>query len=224
MDKACLRKTLTVCFDSLSRTVSAWHQELPSAVPLLDASPLPRLTALLLDLHLANFTLWHLEDDARSDVGGPEHVARCKRAIDAENQRRNDCIERLDAHLNSLITPLLPADAPKRYNTETMGAALDRLSILLLKIYHMDVETRRGGASREHVQRCTLRLEQLRAQDNDLRQSILELFDDYCAGRKRPNVFRQFKMYNDPETNPALYAAPAASDRAAPGPGTEDAT
>jgi hypothetical protein len=224
MDKAGLRRALTACFDSLSRAVDAWHHELPQAVPLPDEDPLARLQTKLLDLHLANFTLWHLEDEARSDAHGPAHVARCKRAIDAENQRRNDCIEQLDAHLNSLITPLLPTDAPRRYNTETMGAALDRLSILQLKIYHMDAETRRKGAGREHVQRCVLRLERLRAQDDDLRQGILELFDDYCAGRKRPNVYRQFKMYNDPETNPALYATRTASDPAASGTGTEDAT
>ncbi len=224
MDKAGLRRALAACFDSLSRAVVTWHHELPQAVPLPEEDPLARLQGMLLDLHLSNFTLWHLEDEARSDAHGPARVARCKRAIDAENQRRNDCIERLDAHLNSLITPLLPTDAPRRYNTETMGAALDRLSILQLKIYHMDAETRREGAGREHVQRCALRLELLRAQDDDLRQGILELFDDYCAGRKRPNVYRQFKMYNDPETNPALYATRTARDGAAPGPGTEDAT
>ncbi len=209
MDKSVLRQALENGFNALAKAVYTWHDEVPRSIPMPGEDLVELLQALLLNLHLANFTLWHLEDEARSDAQGPEHVARHKRAIDAENQRRNDSIERLDAHLESLITPLLPPDTVRRFNTETMGGALDRLSILQLKIYHMEAETTRDDAREDHIQRCAQKLELLRRQDRDLRQSILELFDDYCAGRKRPMIYRQFKMYNDPETNPALYGASA---------------
>lgn len=184
--------------------VARWHEAGPPIVGAETDAP-ETLAELLQRLHGCNFRLWHLEDAARRDDLGPEHVTRCKRDIDRENQRRNDWIERLDAYLNSLITSFLPPDALERYNTETLGSGLDRLSILSLKLYHMEQETLRPEALPEHVQRCGARLALLDNQRRDLERGLLELLEDYAAGRKRPKVYRQFKMYNDPETNPELY-------------------
>lgn len=195
-------QALEVLFVAQGQEVAAWHRDEPEAL----ASTLPdELEDLAQRLHLANFKLWHLEDSARRTDIRADAVADCKRAIDRMNQSRNDAIEQLDACLERLITTLLPAKTPDRYNTETMGAAVDRLSISALKIYHMAIEAEREDADVAHRDRCRLKLEQLEAQRSDLEKSVLELLEEYRQGRKRPKVFRQFKMYNDPDTNPELY-------------------
>jgi len=201
-----LAAALRVCFEALERGVAQWHEAEPESIePVGDEQGAMEILPLLLDAHLANFKLWHLEDAARRDDLGWEHVGRCKRAIDAMNQRRNDCIEQLDARLESLIASLLPSHTPERYNTETMGSGLDRLSILHLKLYHMRQETEREDADPGHVERCQARLLLLERQKQDLERSLLDLLSDYIEGRKRPMIYRQFKMYNDPQTNPELY-------------------
>ena len=127
-----------------------------------------------------------------------------KRRIDASNQRRTDRVEQLDDwFLDQLkgITPLPDAGI----NTETPAWALDRLSILALKIYHMEQEVARKDASEEHIARCARKLEVLRAQYADLTTSIDQLLADLNAGRKYMRTYKQMKMYNDPETNPVLY-------------------
>jgi len=205
-DPESLSAALRVCFEALERAVEQWHEEEPEDIaPPGEDEGAMNVVSLLLTVHLANFRLWHLEDAARRDDQGFEHVARCKRAIDAMNQRRNDAVERLDAQLESLIATFLPPHTPEKYNTETMGSGLDRLSILHLKLYHMREETDRGDADPGHVERCRARLELLQRQRQDLERSLLELFADYVEGRKRPMIYRQFKMYNDPQTNPELY-------------------
>lgn len=196
---------LRVSFEVLERAVEQWHDEEPEAIEAGDQTGAMSVVPLLLQVHLANFKLWHLEDAARRDDAGFEFVASCKRAIDAMNQKRNDGIERLDAQLESLIASFLPPHTPQRYNTETMGGGLDRLSILQLKLYHMREETRRSDVHEEHLQRCQSRLELLERQRRDLQRSLLELLTDYVEGRKRPMIYRQFKMYNDPQTNPEIY-------------------
>lgn len=206
-----MENALCECFQAFAHHVAAWHTNEPEVPETPDAE-----TAFLhqaLTVHLSNFKLWHLEDEARRDDMGPEHVARCKRAIDAMNQRRNDGIERLDARLESLIASFLPPETPCRYNTETMGSGLDRLSILYLKMYHMQAETERQDALPEHIARCRDKHALLIRQRDDLQRSLLELLGDYACGLKRPMIYRQFKMYNDPSTNPALYGQGQKSDQ-----------
>lgn len=203
-----LARALEAGFAALPLAVAAWHEKEPQVeedIPVAGQDAGAPLLAELLAVHLANFKLWHLEDAARRDDLGPEHVARAKRAIDAMNQRRNDRIELLDAKLESLIASFLPPETPQRHNTETMGNGLDRLSILHLKLYHMRQETTRQDAGPGHVERCRRRLELLERQRRDLERGLLELLGDYAEGRKRPMIYHQFKMYNDPETNPELY-------------------
>jgi cell division protein FtsB len=158
--------------------------------------------------HEQNYRLWHQEDIARSmDVGNAE-LAAVKRAIDKLNQQRNDLIERLDDFLiDALAASGVQPQRGARLNTETPGSAIDRLSILSLRLYHMEEQAARTDASADHIAKAKARLEVLRRQRSDLSTSLAELLDDIFAGRKRLAVYRQFKMYNDPTMNPYLYAA-----------------
>lgn len=158
--------------------------------------------------HEQNFRLWHQEDIARSpDVSNAE-LADVKRAIDKLNQQRNDLIERLDDLLvERLAAARVEPWQGARLNTETPGSTIDRLSILALRIYHMEEQVRRKDAAKEHILKATARLEILREQHHDLSNSLCELLEDLFAGRKRLKVYRQFKMYNDPTMNPYLYTA-----------------
>lgn len=203
---------LEAVFAAQLSAVGAWHADEPELPAPVGERSLEAVPALAERMHLANFKLWHIEDQARREDMGDAYVVACKRGVDRMNQLRNDAIEQLDARLESLITPLVPADAPERYNTETMAAALDRLSISALKIYHMAIEADREEADPEHRARCREKLERLRQQRRDLERSVLELLEEYGQGRKRPNIYRQFKMYNDPATNPELYAAATRRD------------
>jgi len=199
-----LRGLLAQCAAAQAEAVADWHR----AAPGEPAPPDPAdLGALVLAQHLANYRLWHVEDDARARDVGPEVIARCKRDIDRLNQQRNDLMEQVDACLVSLLLPLLPARLPERINTETLGSALDRLSILSLKIFHMDEQTRRADAGPEHQAACQDKVAVLRRQRADLLAAAQDLVDEYGRGEKRPVVYRQFKMYNDPRLNPRLYGA-----------------
>ena len=158
--------------------------------------------------HQQNFRLWHQEDIARSPEVAEADIAAVKRAIDRLNQRRNDLIERLDDYVlvelsDAGVRPR--ADAPQ--NTETPGSVIDRLSILALRLYHMEEQACRADATDEHVAKAKARLDILHQQHRDLAFSLGELLADLFAGRKRLKVYRQFKMYNDPTMNPYLYAA-----------------
>jgi hypothetical protein len=158
--------------------------------------------------HEKNFRLWHQEDIARSPEVSDADLAAVKRAIDKLNQQRNDLIERLDdALIERLAVEGVVPWQGARLNTETPGSTIDRLSILSLRIYHMQEQVQRPDASAEHVAKARARLEILRRQHHDLADSLGELLNDLFAGRKRLTIYRQFKMYNDPTMNPYLYAA-----------------
>jgi hypothetical protein len=152
--------------------------------------------------------LWHEEDIARSRQAGDAQIAQVKRNIDQLNQKRNDWIERIDDTLKRTLDErkILPAGAA-RWNTETPGAAIDRLSILALRIYHMEEQADRNDATAEHVARAQSKLATLAAQHEDLSTALGELLSDLFAGRKRLKLYRQLKMYNDPTLNPYLYNA-----------------
>ena len=177
-----------------------WHEE--PAAAAADASDLLRLVR---ENHRRNFDLWHCEDEARRDDLGPEHVSRMKRAIDQFNQERNDCIQRLDEWL---VVHLAPPDAGCPLNSETPGMMIDRLSILALKLYHMDIEARRADATTEHREKARGKIAVLARQREDLQHCLEELIDDVVARRRTFRVYFQFKMYNDRALNPALYRQP----------------
>ena len=201
-----LERTLSACVKAQTDAVPAWHATEPSAKPSgPDAGGLDRFRALVLEQHLANFRIWHREDAARRRDVGDDVIAACKRDIDALNQERNDLIEQVDACLVGLLESLLPAVAEDRCNTETVGMALDRLSILSLKIYHMQEQADREDVDDDHRTRARAKVATLAEQHAALQRGVMDLIADYAAGRKRPTVYFQFKMYNDPRLNPELY-------------------
>ena len=131
---------------------------------------------------------------------------RIKRRIDRSNQDRTDMVEYIDSYLLEKYRDVRPA-ADARLNTETPAWAIDRLSILALKIYHMSVETHRGDVDAAHREACARKLEVLLTQQKDLSRAIEELIEDIEAGRKYMKTYKQMKMYNDPSLNPVLYAS-----------------
>ncbi len=149
---------------------------------------------------------WHLEDIIRDPEIDPVEALALKRRIDRSNQDRTDMVEQIDTYFREKYAGIEPlADAT--INTESPAWALDRLSILALKIYHMEAETERTDASPEHIARCRAKLDVLLEQRVDLSTAIDQLLDDIEAGRKYMKVYRQMKMYNDPATNPVLYGS-----------------
>ncbi|HLA86311.1 MAG TPA: DUF4254 domain-containing protein [Thermoguttaceae bacterium] len=156
--------------------------------------------------HQQNFRLWHEEDIARSSDVNDTELAAVKRRIDKLNQRRNDQIEQLDDAIIEQLRQRNIAPLPSaRLNTETPGSAIDRLSILALRIYHMQEQIQREEAGPEHCQAAAAKLDVLMAQLDDLSRSLNELLTDIFAGRRQMKVYRQMKMYNDPTMNPYLY-------------------
>lgn len=147
---------------------------------------------------------WHLEDIIRDPHIDPNDALSLKRRIDRSNQDRTDIVEQIDTYFRQQYSEMKPLpDA--RLNTESPAWAIDRLSILALKIYHMQEQTERTDASAEHLQKCKAKLDVLLEQQVDLSTAIDQLLEDIEAGRKYMKVYRQMKMYNDPATNPVLY-------------------
>ena len=147
---------------------------------------------------------WHFEDIIRDPDIDPKDALVLKRRIDKSNQDRTDMVEDIDTYFRELYkdVKVLP-DAT--INTESPAWAVDRLSILALKLWHMLEQTQRTDASAEHIATCRAKLDVLLEQQNDLSTAIDQLLADIEAGRKYMKVYRQMKMYNDPATNPVLY-------------------
>ena len=147
---------------------------------------------------------WHLEDIIRDPHIDPVEALLLKRRIDRSNQERTDLVEQIDSHFLQLYGNVqIQPDAT--INTESPAWAIDRLSILALKIYHMREQAERTDADEQHLERCRQKLAVLLEQQIDLSSAIDQLLADIEAGRKFMKVYRQMKMYNDPATNPVLY-------------------
>lgn len=147
---------------------------------------------------------WHFEDIIRDPNIDPKEALVLKRKIDKSNQDRTDLVEQIDTYFREVYKDVKPlADAT--INTESPAWAVDRLSILALKIYHMKEQTERKDADEVHLQKCRAKLAVLEEQQVDLSTAIDQLLEDIKAGRKYMKVYRQMKMYNDPSTNPVLY-------------------
>lgn len=185
---------------------SLWHCEPATVSAEPDQDNLQdRFKYSVMALHQANFRLWHEEDQARDPKASDSTVAAAKRTIDRVNQLRNDQIEKCDAILlEALAQHQLPATGAEMHS-ETPGLILDRLSILTLKIYHTREEVHRLHAPHGHAERNRERLAILTTQREQLIASLHRLWQRVLKGENSFCVYRQMKMYNDPELNPVLY-------------------
>lgn len=148
---------------------------------------------------------WHLEDIIRDPAIDPVEALQIKRRIDRSNQERTDLVEMIDSYfLQKFANVEVKADAT--INTESPAWAIDRLSILQLKIYHMRIEANREDSAEDQRNRCAEKLAVLLEQEKDLTSAIDMLLADMEAGNKYMKVYKQMKMYNDPSLNPVLYA------------------
>ena len=159
------------------------------------------------DLYLKNWidtVQWHLEDIIRDPHIDPVEALTLKRRIDKSNQDRTDLVERIDSYSWEIFHDIKPhPDA--RINTESPAWAIDRLSILHVKLWHMQEQVDRTDVSAEQHDKCVVKMTILKEQLSDMTTSISQLLDDYAAGRRIMKVYRQMKMYNDPTLNPVLY-------------------
>jgi hypothetical protein len=147
---------------------------------------------------------WHLEDLIRDPHIDPLEALALKRRIDRSNQDRTDLVEQIDSYFLHQYGDVKVKEGA-RINTESPAWAIDRLSILALKIYHMREQTERQDADVAHQERCRQKLAVLLEQQRDLSTAIDQLLDDIASGNKYMKTYRQMKMYNDPSTNPILY-------------------
>ncbi len=183
------------------RCTAGWHHDFP-AVP----ASLTGFERAVAEQHLANFELWHAEDDARTPEASDHELARIKRFIDHANQRRNDLSEQCDVFLlNFLSQHDLPAPGAELHS-ESPGLILDRLSILSLKLFHTREEVDRPQAPAGHKERNLQRLHILVEQRDDLADALDRLWRQVLNRQRRFKLYRQLKMYNDPALNPAVYA------------------
>src|SRR4029079_9477346 len=168
--------------------VVRWHEEPPD-------NPHDGLLGTVCQQHQFNYLLWHEEDIARCPDVSDARIAAVKRAIDRYNQQRNDWIEKIDESLLQILAAEgILARNGARLNTETPGSATDRLSIMSLRIYHLNEQLTRDGADDNHRATARERLNRWLVQHADLSQSLAELLDDIWSGRKLLKVYRQMKM------------------------------
>lgn len=192
---------------------------IPEAAPMLS-----EIVTWIAENHRQNGLLWAQEDLARRTTVSDSEIAANKRAIDRHNQARNDAIERIDEILLLALglvtpesaktsTPVFNAPSQARLNSETAGSMIDRLSIMSLKIHAMHEQSLRVAAGAEHQRECKVKHGRLLKQRSDLATCFDQLLKDACAGLAWFQVYRQFKMYNDPTLNPALQAEKRAQSR-----------
>ena len=159
---------------------------------------------LLYEKNWIDAVQWHYEDIIRDPDIDPNEGMSLKRLIDSSNQNRTEMVEYIDSYFLKLYSNVSPKPDAK-VNTESPAWALDRLSILILKIYHMKEESLREDVSEQHRATCNEKLQVLLEQQKDLAESIDQLLEDLSKGEKKMKVYKQMKMYNDETLNPVLY-------------------
>lgn len=192
-----LRASNVTAFHDAKHAVAGWAK---SGAPEHSSG----LWQAIEDNHRCNCLLWDEEDLARRRNVPDAAIAANKRAIDGYNQKRNDAIERIDEHLLTALAGI-KRRPDARLSSETAGGMVDRLSILSLKIHHMRLQTKRTDADRAHVEACEAKLARLEEQRADLAACLERLLEEAARGESYFKVYRQFKMYNDPKLNPAIY-------------------
>lgn len=194
----------TLCNEIFERSILNYHVEDNIDTPIQNDYPFKSIEYYLYLKNWIDTVQWHFEDVIRDPHINPEDALVMKRRIDKSNQDRTDLVELIDSYfLDQYKDVTVLPDAT--INTESPAWAIDRLSILALKIYHMQQEVNRTDTTKEHHDKCQEKLNVLLEQRKDLSTAIEQLLEDIEAGRKYMKVYKQMKMYNDPELNPVLY-------------------
>lgn len=197
-------KFTAVCNPLFERVIADYHSSDHVDTPISNPYEIPSIEYYLYLKNWIDTVQWHLEDIIRDPEINPEEALKIKRRIDKSNQDRTDLVEMIDSYFldkykNAKISP------EATINTESPAWAIDRLSILALKIYHMQAEVDRTDTDEAHRKACREKLNVLLEQRKDLSSAIDQLLEDIEAGRKYMKVYKQMKMYNDPSLNPVLY-------------------
>ncbi|MDX1769123.1 MAG: DUF4254 domain-containing protein [Arenibacter troitsensis] len=194
-------------FKIFEESIEKYHQKDDVSQEFNNPYPKDDISHLLYRKNWIDTVQWHYEDIIRDPNIEPVAALKLKRQIDASNQDRTDLVEFIDSYfLNKYQLVEKKTDAT--INTESPAWAIDRLSILALKIYHMQEEVNRTDASQDHIQKCQNKLNVLLEQKKDLCSAIDQLLEDIESGKKYMKVYKQMKMYNDNELNPVLRKAP----------------
>ena len=197
----------SICNIVFEKSIQDYHEVDNVDTPLNNSYDKSSLEHLLFKKNWIDTVQWHLEDLIRDPKIDPAAALLLKRRIDASNQERTDMVEYIDTYfLEKYKNMVVQVEAT--LNTETPAWAIDRLSILALKIYHMQQEAERVGASEEHRAACSQKLAVLLEQRNDLSKAIDTLISDIEDGSKYMKAYKQMKMYNDESLNPILYNQP----------------
>lgn len=193
-----------LAFSVFERSIHDYHVHDNVDQPINNPYPKEKIEHLLYIKNWIDTVQWHFEDLIRDPQIDPSAALTLKRRIDAFNQERTDMVEYIDSYFLQKYKDIKP-QANAKINSESPAWAVDRFSILALKIYHMREEAVRTDASTDHRQACQAKLEVLLEQRKDLATAIDDLLDDIAHGAKYMKVYRQMKMYNDEALNPVLY-------------------
>ncbi len=191
-------------FAIFEQSIADYHRYNDVNQPITNPFPPDKTEHLLYAKNWVDTVQWHYEDIIRDPQIDPVAALALKRQIDASNQVRTDMVEYIDSYFLQKYSAVLVKSEAK-INTESPAWAIDRLSILALKIYHMSEEVHRTDASAEHRAKCQEKLNILLEQKSDMFSSIDQLLNDIESGVKYMKVYKQMKMYNDEELNPVLY-------------------
>ncbi|HEX8040413.1 MAG TPA: DUF4254 domain-containing protein [Chryseosolibacter sp.] len=192
------------CYGIFQKSIDDYHLKDNIDSPLENPFAEGSFESLLYRKNWIDTVQWHLEDLIRKEDIDPVEGLRLKRRIDRSNQERTDTVEKMDDFFLEAFRDVRFVPGA-RINSETPAWLLDRMSILMLKIYHMKEQTERKDVSAHHIGKCRDRLVILEEQKEDMRKAFDELIADIGAGTRRFKVYRQMKMYNDSTLNPVLY-------------------
>lgn len=196
--------TAEQCYEVFGQSIEDYHKTDDVDAPIQNPYASGSFEHLLYGKNWIDTVQWHLEDIIRKPDIDPAEALLIKRRIDKSNQDRTDTVERIDDYFIEQFRNVVPA-AGTRINSETPAWLVDRMSILMLKIYHMREQTLRKDADPDHIARCQVKLNVLMEQREDMQRAYDELMEDIGKGARRFKVYRQMKMYNDASLNPMLY-------------------
>ena len=199
------------CYAVFQKSIDDYHRKDDVDAAIKNPFPHGSFESLLYLKNWIDAVQWHLEDIIRNPEIDPIEGLAVKRRIDKSNQERTDTVEKMDDFFLEAFREIKFPTAVK-INSETPAWLLDRMSILMLKIYHMREQTERKDVSAHHLARCREKLVILQEQKEDMRHAFDELIEDIGSGRRRFKVYRQMKMYNDSSLNPVLYKSTSASE------------